>query len=221
MSENSKAKGNEKKKKIKSLTKSLDNLHAEVARLSIALNRATVLEAEKDEEILRLKATLLEVQGELLSLAASVGFELSFSMHRTKDEFTVVLKKMANFMLALLVILQLEAKKLARPVNVPTSRDARVSPPIKKESTVTPASKSLEFSSNADLTPSVVASEHNEEIGISVALGYAVDLVDVGSGCAFFDPNDVVVSFSVGEKGDGLVPSFVTGEEVAANPSGL
>ncbi|GKF96033.1 hypothetical protein Tco_0288768, partial [Tanacetum coccineum] len=51
---NSKAKGKERKKKIKSFTKSLDNLHAEVARLSTDLNRATVLEAERDEEILRL-----------------------------------------------------------------------------------------------------------------------------------------------------------------------
>ncbi|GKG35300.1 hypothetical protein Tco_0440454, partial [Tanacetum coccineum] len=60
---------------IKSLTKSLDNLHAEVARLSADLNRATILEAEKDEEILRLKATPPKVQGELLSLAASAEFE--------------------------------------------------------------------------------------------------------------------------------------------------
>ncbi|GJU15782.1 hypothetical protein Tco_1143748 [Tanacetum coccineum] len=50
-------KGNERKKKIKSLTKSLDNLQAEVARLSADINRATILEAEKYEEILRLKAT--------------------------------------------------------------------------------------------------------------------------------------------------------------------
>ncbi|GKF89173.1 hypothetical protein Tco_0263136, partial [Tanacetum coccineum] len=50
-------KGNERKKKIKSITKSLDNPHAEVARLFANLNRATVLEAEKDEKILRLKST--------------------------------------------------------------------------------------------------------------------------------------------------------------------
>ncbi|GJW47808.1 hypothetical protein Tco_0079454 [Tanacetum coccineum] len=55
--EKSKAKGKERKKKIKSLTKSVDNLHSEVARLSTALNQATFLEAEKDEEILRLKTT--------------------------------------------------------------------------------------------------------------------------------------------------------------------
>nr|GFC50565.1 hypothetical protein [Tanacetum cinerariifolium] len=34
------------------------------------------------------------VQRELLSLAASAGFERGLSMHRTKDEFVVVLKKM-------------------------------------------------------------------------------------------------------------------------------
>ncbi|GJZ53442.1 hypothetical protein Tco_0608327 [Tanacetum coccineum] len=100
----SKAKGKERKK-----------------RSSILL-KAIVLEAEKDEEILRLKATPSEfasffrnqfqdlvrkflasdefsrVQGELLSIAASVGFKRGLSMHRTKDEFVAVLKKMANFM---------------------------------------------------------------------------------------------------------------------------
>ncbi|GJU95093.1 hypothetical protein Tco_1319849 [Tanacetum coccineum] len=190
----SNAKGKERKKKIKSLTKSLDNLHTEVARLSVALNQATILEAERDEEILRLKTTPPEIQGELLSLAASAGFDRGFSMHQTKDEFAVVLKNMVNFMpgaqdrLAeasphvaqtdyaflnkisehaakpLLVILQLEPKKLVRPTNVPTPRDSCISPPVTKDSTVTPASKSLELSANVDLTASIVASEHNEEM---------------------------------------------------------
>ncbi|GJW73355.1 hypothetical protein Tco_0132725, partial [Tanacetum coccineum] len=95
----SKAKGKERKKKIKSLTKTLDQLNVDVVRLSTTLNQATILEAEKDEEILWLKASPPEfvsffrgqfqglvqkflasdefsrVQGELLSLAASVGFE--------------------------------------------------------------------------------------------------------------------------------------------------
>ncbi|GKE82125.1 hypothetical protein Tco_1552125, partial [Tanacetum coccineum] len=165
----SKAKGKERKKKIKSLTKSLDNLHPKVARLSANLNRATVLEAKKDEEILRLKATPPEVQGELLSLASSVGFDRRLSMHQTKDEFDAILKKMANFMPEhaaepLSVILQLEPKILARPANIPPSRDARISPPTIKESTVTPASKSLKLSANVDLTNFVVAFEHNKEM---------------------------------------------------------
>ncbi|GJS61876.1 hypothetical protein Tco_0656660 [Tanacetum coccineum] len=262
----SKAKGKERKKKIKSLTKSLDNLHSEVARLSAALNQATVLEAEKDEEILRLKATPLEfssffrgqfqglvqkflasnkfsrVQGELLSLADSDGFERGLSMHRTKDEFAAVLKKMANFMP---VILQLKPEKLVRSANVPASREVRVSPPT-KESNVTPASKSLQLSANVNFTTSAVASEHNEEMvyakvdgsdpkmtddivvvksrhafmqGISVAHDDAVEMVEVGRVSS--GPNDVVVALSAGEKGDGLVPSSATGEEAAANSSGV
>ncbi|GKG09817.1 hypothetical protein Tco_0338563, partial [Tanacetum coccineum] len=145
----SKAKGKERNKKIKSLTKSVDNLHSEVARLSAALNQATILEAEKDEEILRLKTTPPEVQGKPFSLAASARFEGGLSMHQTKDEFATMLKKMANFMPALVaqtnyaflekiskhateplsVILQLEPEKLVHPTNVPALREVRVSHP--------------------------------------------------------------------------------------------
>ncbi|GKG42512.1 hypothetical protein Tco_0476810, partial [Tanacetum coccineum] len=83
-------------------------------------------------------------------------------MHRTKDEFAIMLKKMAHFVpgtqgrlaemsplvaqtdyaflnkiskLAaepLSIILQLETEKLDRPANIPASRDAHVSPPIVK-----------------------------------------------------------------------------------------
>ncbi|GJR74014.1 hypothetical protein Tco_0086379 [Tanacetum coccineum] len=225
-----KAKGKERKKKIKSLTKSLDNLHAENF---LASDEFSV------------------VQGEILSLAASHGFKHGLSMHQTKDEFAAVLKKMDNFMpgahdrLAeaspfvaridyaflnkisehasepLSVILQLELEKLARSANVPTLEDARVSSHITKELTMTPASKYLELSTNADLTPSVVASEHNEEMGISVALKDAVELVVIGLGCASSGPNDVMVTLSAGEKGDGLVPSDVASEDAVVNPSGV
>ncbi|GJX33361.1 hypothetical protein Tco_0243216 [Tanacetum coccineum] len=176
----SKAKGNERKKKIKSLSKSLDNFHSKVARLSAALNQATILEAERDEEILRLKATppkfssffqgqfqglvqkflasdeFSRVQGELLSLAASAGFEHGLSMHQTKDEFADISKYAAE---PLLVILLLEPEKLVRPANVPIPRDTRVSPPIAKESIVTPVSKSLELSTNVVPASSAIALE--------------------------------------------------------------
>nr|GEY62033.1 hypothetical protein [Tanacetum cinerariifolium] len=52
--------GKERKKKIKSHTKSLDNMHVDVAHLSADMNQATVLEAEKDEEILRFLMSLIE-----------------------------------------------------------------------------------------------------------------------------------------------------------------
>ncbi|GJW14638.1 hypothetical protein Tco_0018771 [Tanacetum coccineum] len=173
----SKAKGKERKKKIKSLTKSLDNLHAEVARLSTTLNQATMLKAEKDEEILHLKSTPSDVvQGEILSLAASDGFKHGLSLLKPPP-------------------LLLE---LIMPFSTRFLRDARVSSPITKELTVTPASKYLELSTNVDLTPYVVASEHNEEMGISVTLEDAMELVLIGLGCA----------------------SAVAGDDAAANPLG-
>nr|GEW29891.1 hypothetical protein [Tanacetum cinerariifolium] len=224
----SKAKGKEGKKKIKSLTKSLDNLHTEVARLSNALNQANVLEAEKDEEIIWLKATPLEVQGELLSFTASAGFEKFLAF----DEFSRVQGELLSFTAS--AGFELEPEKLVRPVNFPTSRDTRVFLPIAMDLTVTPISKSLELSANIDLTASIFAFEHNEDMvnvkvdgpdlkmtddtvaaksghafvqGFSVALDDAVELVKVRSGRVSSDPNDVVVALFVGEKGDGLVPS--------------
>nr|GEX95383.1 hypothetical protein [Tanacetum cinerariifolium] len=89
-----KAKGKERKKKIKSLTKSLDNLHAKVARLSADLNRATILEAERDEEILRLKASPPEFAS--FFRVASAGFERGLSMHQTKKEFSAILEKISQ-----------------------------------------------------------------------------------------------------------------------------
>nr|GEW84962.1 hypothetical protein [Tanacetum cinerariifolium] len=207
--EKSKAKGNERKKKIKSLTKSVDNLHSEVARLFAALNQAIglVWKFLASDEFSR-------AQGELLSLADSVGFERGLSMHQTKDEFAIF----EHAIRPLSVILRLEPEKLVRPANVPASKKVRVSRPT-KESTMTPASKSLELSYNVYFIASAISLEHNEEMGIFVALDDAVELLEVGSGHVSSDLNDVVVSFSASEKGDGLDPSFAVGEEVAANPS--
>nr|GEW85864.1 zinc knuckle CX2CX4HX4C [Tanacetum cinerariifolium] len=167
----SKAKGKEKKKKIKSLSKSLDNLQAEVAGLSTDLNRVTILEVDKDDEILHLKATPPEfasflrgqfqclvwkflafdefsrVQAELLSLKASAGFE----------HFKHAIEPLS-------VILQLKPEKLARPANVPASKDANVSSPLVKESIVTPAFEPLDFPSNVIPASSTAALEPNEEL---------------------------------------------------------
>ncbi|GKB65540.1 hypothetical protein Tco_0921726 [Tanacetum coccineum] len=90
-----KTKGKDRKKKIKSLSRSLDHATAEVARLFFDLNQARNIEAKKDAEILRLRASPPEFasffqggfqvlvwkflasdefsrfQGELLSLAAN------------------------------------------------------------------------------------------------------------------------------------------------------
>ncbi|GJT35352.1 hypothetical protein Tco_0925771 [Tanacetum coccineum] len=263
----SKAKGKERKKNIKSFSKSLDNLHSEVACLFAAFNQATILEAERDEEILRLKDTPPEfssffqgqfqglvrtflasdefsrVQGELLSLVASAGFKRGLSMHRTKNEFVDISEHATE---PLSVILQFEPKKLARSANVLIPRDTRVSPPIVKESTATPVSKSLELSVNVVPTSFAVASKQNEEQvncvvdgsdlemadgdapsksgsvfvqGVSRTLDDVMELVEVGSGRVPSGPDDVVVALSAHEKGDSLDSSSVVVEEAAVNPS--
>ncbi|GKC79397.1 hypothetical protein Tco_1130171 [Tanacetum coccineum] len=134
---------------------------------------------------------------------------------------------------------------MVHPANVPASREVLASPPT-KESTVTPTSKSLELSTNVNFTASDVTSEHNEDMvnavvdgsdlkmtddtvtvksghafvqGISVALDDVIELVEVGSRCVSSGPNDVVVTLSAHEKGDGLDPTSTTGEKAAANPS--
>ncbi|GKC45016.1 hypothetical protein Tco_1062738 [Tanacetum coccineum] len=210
----SKSKGNERKKKIKSLTKSLDNLHVEVACLSADLNWATILEAEKDEEILHLKATPSEF--------ASFFRVLILSIYEHDVE-------------PLSVILQLKPKKLARLENVPASRDARVFYPLVKESSVTPASKSLEFPFNVILASSTTALDPNEMTdgtvnaklgstfvhGASYVVVDAVELTLIGSEHVSSGPRDVVVALSVGEKGDGSLPSFTADEEAAATPFGV
>ncbi|GKD26566.1 hypothetical protein Tco_1232780 [Tanacetum coccineum] len=220
----SKAKGKERKKKIKYLTKSLDNLHAEVARLSAALNQATVLEAEKDEETLRLKATppkfasffrgqfqglvqkflasdeFSRVQGELIVWLPVLGRLAEVSPLVAQTDYAFLNKISKHVAEPLSIILQLEPEKLARPDNVPASRDARVSPPIAKESTMTLAFESLELPTNVAPTSSTVASGQNED--------------DCGTA-------DVVVAFSVGEKGDGSLLSFAADEKDATNPSGF
>ncbi|GJU40376.1 hypothetical protein Tco_1193333 [Tanacetum coccineum] len=220
----SKDKGKEKKKKIKSLGKSLDNLHVEGLFQKFLAS----------DEFSR-------VQGELLSLAASFRFERGLSMHQTKDEFVDLLKKMISEYVVepLLVILQLQPEKLVRPANVPIPRDTRVSPPIAKESTVTPVSKSLELSANVVPASSAIALEQNEEQvsaavdgsdlemtdgaahsksggvfvqGTSHVLDDVAEVTVVGSERVSSGLTDVVVALSAGEKGDGSTPSSTVKE---------
>ncbi|GJW97419.1 hypothetical protein Tco_0179227 [Tanacetum coccineum] len=205
----SKAKGKERKKKIKSFTKSLDNLHTEVARLSAALNQATVLEAKKDEEILWLRAT-----------SPDAAFMRGVSMHRTKDVFAAVLKSMAKF--CHVIGYACEASPCCSKLDYASRQ-------ISKHATE-PLSVILQLKPEnlAHLTPSVVASEHNEDMvdaNVDVSDPKMTDATDVwgwwrlGQGRASSGPNDVVVALFAGEKGDGLVPFSVAGEEAAVNPS--
>nr|GEW19448.1 hypothetical protein [Tanacetum cinerariifolium] len=123
------------------------------------------------------------------------------------------------------VFVKLEPKKVVRQDNVPIPKDTRVSPPIAKESTVTPVSKSLEFFANVTPTSFVVASEQNEEhvnaAGVSLILDDVVKVTVVESECVSSGPTDVVVALYVGGKGDVLIPPSVASEEVVVNSSGV
>nr|GEW21228.1 hypothetical protein [Tanacetum cinerariifolium] len=194
----SKAKGKEKKKKIKSLSKSLDNLHPEgLVRKFFASDKFS------------------SVQGELLSLTASAGFERGLRMHQTKDEFVDVLK---IWLISCLVLRKVLLK--LPPSNVPIPRDTRVSHPIAKESTVTPVSKSLKLSANVIPASSVIALEQNQEQGTSHFLDDVAEVTVVGSKHISYGLTDVVVALFAGEKGDGSAPSF-TVEEVVVPPYGV
>nr|GEV12635.1 hypothetical protein [Tanacetum cinerariifolium] len=173
----SRSKGKERNKKIKSLTKSLDNLHAELARLSADLNRATVLEAEKDEEILCLKATPLEF---------------------------------ASFFHA----------------SVPALKDSRVSPLMMEEwinaMVDMPDQEMTDVATNGGSKTIFVQ-------GVSHVVNEAGGLREVqGLKRVSFDPPDVVIALSVGEKGGDSpnstrkpVVALASVEESAANPSGV
>ncbi|GJX07177.1 retrovirus-related pol polyprotein from transposon TNT 1-94 [Tanacetum coccineum] len=239
----SKAKGKERKKNIKSFSKSLDNLHSEVACLFAAFNQATILEAERDEEILRLKDTPPEfssffrgqfqglvrtflasdefsrVQGELVSLAASAGFKRGLSMHRTKNEFVDVLKKMVNFM---------HGAHRSQPrhlfpnpclggglsVNVVPTSFAVASKQNEEQVNCVVDGSDLEMADGD--APSKFRSVFVQ--GVSRNLDDVTDLVEVGSGRVPSGPDDVVVALSSHEKGDSLDSSFVVVEEVVVNP---
>nr|GEW03462.1 hypothetical protein [Tanacetum cinerariifolium] len=239
----SKAKGNERKKNIKSFTKSLDNLHAEVARLSAYLNWATILEADRDKEILRLKATPI-VQAELLSLVASVGTKRGLSMHQTKEDFAIVLKKISQFVHGL-------QDRLA--ATSPYSSGQR--PRFKGCLYFSSYCKGVNcdtyfhilgvalqyrsyffhryFGANEEWVNAMVDGSDDEITdgaanakpgsmfvqGASYVVDDATKLTVAGSERVPSGPSDVVVALSTRDKGDGFVPSSVVDEEVAATPS--
>ncbi|GKB29081.1 hypothetical protein Tco_0868482 [Tanacetum coccineum] len=183
-----KSKGKEQKKKIKFLTKNLDQLNPEVARLT-------------------------RVQGELLSLDVSDGFERGLSVDQTKEE-------------------------LADVLSIRHPQDTRISSPIAKELTVTPISSSLEFPSN-DVPSSAVAifGQNDEWVNAMVDMPNNEIVDGAGNhklGEVFVqgishvvprservssNPNDVVVALSAGEKDSGSLPSPSVTEEAVVAPS--
>ncbi|GJZ49889.1 hypothetical protein Tco_0604079, partial [Tanacetum coccineum] len=138
----------------------------------------TVYEAEKDEEILWLKASPLEFVSffRVVFRAWSKSSLLVMSL----AEFRV-----NSFLWRLFVPgAQSRLAEVSPLANVSASRDTRVSLPMAKESTVTYDSSSLEFPYNTVPSSSTL-----------------VESERVSSG-----PNDVVVALSAEEKDDGLLP---------------
>ncbi|GJY75029.1 hypothetical protein Tco_0479460 [Tanacetum coccineum] len=171
-------------------------------------------------EILRLKATPSEFssffQGQFHGLVRK--FLAADEFSRVQGELLSLAASAAE---PLLVILLLEPEKLVRPANVPIPRDTRVSPPIAKESIVTPVSAAVD-GSDLEMTD---AAAHSKSGGVFVqgtshVLDDVAKVTVVGSECVSFGLTDVVVALSVGEKGDGSAPSS-TIEEVVVPPSGV
>nr|GEU79935.1 hypothetical protein [Tanacetum cinerariifolium] len=167
--------------------------------------------ATSDASFAKSKAKGKERKKKIKSLTkiASVGFERGLSMHRTKNEFAVVLKKIVNFMLGAHDMLAEASPLLLKLTMLFLTRDTRVSSPIAKELTMTLVSESLELSANVNFTASAADSEHDKEMinaevdgsnpkmtddttafksgrafvqGISVALDDVTELVEVGGG---------------------------------------
>ncbi|GJX12105.1 hypothetical protein Tco_0201964 [Tanacetum coccineum] len=147
--------------------------------------------------------------------------------------FADVLKKMANFMpgaqdrlaeaspLLLKLIMPFSTSQCPR---FDGSRVVLLSSP--QESTVTPASKSLELSTNVNFSASAVASEYNEDMVNAEVDGSNPKMTDDtatvrGSECVSSGLTDVVVALFVGEKGDGSLPSSAADEEATTNSSGV
>ncbi|GJW54731.1 hypothetical protein Tco_0098816 [Tanacetum coccineum] len=125
-------------------------------------------------------------------------------MHRTKDEFAVVLNKMVNFMPG-------AQDRLAEATPLYSCFSSYC-----KGIDCDTCFESLELSGNVNFTASTFASEHNEEMGISVALDDVAELVEVGSRRVPSGLDDVVVALYAHEKCDGLDSSCVVGEENGA-----
>nr|GEU85332.1 hypothetical protein [Tanacetum cinerariifolium] len=188
----SKAKRKERKKKIKCLTKRLDQLNAEVTRLSTALNQAIALEAEKDKEILWLKASPME-------------FVSFFRLEPKK------LTRPAN-VLAL-------RNTCVSPSVAKESTVTLVSSYLELLSNISPSFSAAFLEPNEEWLNAMVDGPDNKMTGgagngkskdvfvqgASHVMDDDVELSMVGSERVSFGPNDVVVALTIEEKADGCV----------------
>nr|GEW37128.1 ankyrin repeat-containing domain, PGG domain protein [Tanacetum cinerariifolium] len=243
-----KAKGKDRQKKIKSLSKSLDQLTSEVSRHSSNLNQSWNVVALKDAEFLT-SDEFSRVQGEVFSLAANPGFERGLHMDQTHEQFDAELKKISHFVPGvqsrlieatplvfatdypfpnkvaahstqpLFDIVELKLDRLARPVVVPTPRAIGVSPPVPKETTATPAPSSLKLFSSDAPPSSAAALEQNKQW-----LNAMVDKTDEGVVDAAFEKHRDIfmqgMAHPVNDDASQAKPSLIRGSEIASSGPG-
>ncbi|GJS37796.1 hypothetical protein Tco_0536178 [Tanacetum coccineum] len=220
--ERPKPKGRNERRRFSLLLKALTSSLSEAARLASDLNQARRSDAQKGDHIIAAQSylgdiyTLIEgykhslaekddeilcrVQGELLSLAASAGFERGLHMDRTKEQLDAAIKKISYFVHGAHVrLIEATLLKLAHLEVVPASQTTRVSPSLTKESTVTLVLSSLEFPSN-DVSSSSVAVVPTEVIMHGVIHRVCDDVTPVessltqDSGLVPPAPSDIIVS---------------------------
>nr|GEX43372.1 hypothetical protein [Tanacetum cinerariifolium] len=210
LSTNSRLKGYEEK--VASLTR----LELQVSSLKKQVSGLNNKLSSSDASFAKSKS-----KGKKRKKMINAGFERGLSMHQTKDEFAVVLKKMANFMPgaqdrlveASLFVTQTEyafLNKIYDHASEPLSVILQLEPETL-----------VQLSTNVVPASSAIASEQNEERGVSHTLDDLVEVTVVGSERASSGPNNVVVALSVCEKGNGSLLSFVVDEDVTVNPFGV
>nr|GEX47506.1 hypothetical protein [Tanacetum cinerariifolium] len=192
------------KKKIISLTKSLDNLHAEVARLFADLNRVTGQFQDLVHEFLS-SDEFSRFQAEFLSFTASAGFEHGLSMHRTKEEFVDVLKKIYQFVPRAHDRL-VEASPLVAQTDYAFLN--KISKHVAEPFSIILQLELETLAYNKMVNGAANAKPENVFLqGASHVVDDATELTVTRLEHVSFGPGDVVVALSAREKGDGSTPS--------------
>nr|GEV10015.1 hypothetical protein [Tanacetum cinerariifolium] len=92
-----KEKSKARKKKVKFLTKAMDQFIAKAAQLASDLNDARRAKSRKSDQIFAAYDEFSRAQGELLSLAINDGFERVLRMNKNKEQLAEVMKNISNY----------------------------------------------------------------------------------------------------------------------------
>nr|GEW59636.1 hypothetical protein [Tanacetum cinerariifolium] len=207
------SKGNERKKNIKSLSKSLDNLHSEVARLSAVINKIFKYVVEPLSVILQLKPKNLVRPANVLILM-DTRVSTTIAKESTVTPVPKSFELSANVAHVSSVITSEQNKE---QVNVVVDRSD-----FEMADGATPSKSGGVFVQGVShvlddvIEATVVESERifcvPTDVVVALSVGGKATVVE--SERIFCVPTDVVVALSVGGKGDGSVPSFTVEKEM-------